>query len=91
MPAYRRPAAPTRASTADSDAAELVDRRFFPQHVSAMPEIEPIRAASLEQQVRALLSGEELAEWDRAAAAAKAEGSFFISQPHHCAVGVKPG
>ena len=56
-----------------------------------MPEIEPIRAASLEQQVRALLSGEELAEWDRAAAAAKAEGSFFISQPHHCAVGVKPG
>ena len=72
-------------------AAGLVDRRFFPQHVSAMPEIEPIRAASLEQQVRALLSGEELAEWDRAAAAAKAEGSFFISQPHHCAVGTKPG
>ena len=30
------------------------------------------------QQVRALLSGDELTEWDRAAAAAKAEGSFFI-------------
>ena len=55
-----------------------------------MPEIEPIRAGSLEQQVRALLSGDELTEWDRAAAAAKAEGSFFISQPLHCAVGTKP-
>jgi hypothetical protein len=28
--------------------------------------------------------------WDRADAAAKAEGSFFISQPLHCAVGTKP-
>ena len=72
-------------------AAGLVNLRFFPQHVAAMPEIEPIRAAGLEQQVRALLSAEELAEWDRAAAAAKAEGSFFIAQPHHCAVGTKPG
>ena len=72
-------------------AAGLVDLRFFPLHVSAMPEIEPIRAGGLEQQVRALLSGDELTEWDRAAAAAKAEGSFFISQPLHCAVGTKPG
>ena len=71
-------------------AAGLVNLRFFPQQVSAMPEIEPIRAASLEQQARALLSGDELAEWDRAAAAAKSEGSFFIAQPHHCAVGTKP-
>jgi hypothetical protein len=30
-------------------------------------------------------------EWDRASAAAKGEGSFFIAQPHHCAVGTKPG
>ncbi|MGD9617497.1 MAG: methyltransferase domain-containing protein [Alphaproteobacteria bacterium] len=71
-------------------AAGLVDLRFFPQHVSAIPEIEPIRVASFEQQARALLSGDELAEWDRAAAVAKAEGSFFIAQPHHCAVGTKP-
>jgi SAM-dependent methyltransferase len=72
-------------------AAGLIDLRFFPLHVSAMPEIEPIRAGGLEQQVRTLLSGDELTEWDRAAAAAKAEGSFFISQPLHCAVGTKPG
>jgi hypothetical protein len=71
-------------------AAGLVDLRFFPQHVSILPEIEPMRAAALEQQVRALLSTDELAEWDRAAAAAKVEGSFFIAQPHHCAVGTKP-
>ena len=53
-----------------------------------------MRADVLEQQVRARLSGDELAEWDGAAAAAKAEGSFFISfisQPLHCAVGTKPG
>ncbi len=72
-------------------AAGLVDLHFFLHHVSAVPEIEPIRAAFLEQQLRALLLGDELAEWDRAAAAAKAEGSFFIAQPHHCAVGTKPG
>jgi ubiquinone/menaquinone biosynthesis C-methylase UbiE len=71
-------------------AAGLVDLRFFPQHISAIPEIEPIRAAGLEQQVRALLSADELAEWDQAAAAAKAEGSFFIASPNHCAVGTKP-
>ena len=57
--------------------AGLIDLRFYPLHVSAMPEIEPIRAGGLEQQVRALLSGDELTEWERAAAAAKAEGSFF--------------
>jgi hypothetical protein len=72
-------------------AAGLIDLRFFPQHASAMPDIEPIRAASLEQQARALLSGDELAEWDRVAVAAKAEGSFFIAMPLHCAVGMKPG
>jgi len=72
-------------------AAGLMDLHFFPQHVSAMPDIEPIRAASLEQQARALLSGDELAVWDRAAATAKAEGSFFIAAPHHCAIGTKPG
>jgi hypothetical protein len=55
-----------------------------------MPEIEPIRAAGLEQQVRALLSAKELAEWDRAAGAAKAEGSFFIASPLRCAVGTTP-
>ena len=68
-------------------AAGLVDLRFFPLHVSAMPGIEPNRAGGFEQQVRALLSGDEPTQWDRAAVAAKAEGSFFISQPLHCAVG----
>ena len=71
-------------------AAGLVDLRFFPLHVSAAPEIEPMRADVLEQQVRALLSEDELTEWDRAVAAAKLDGSFFIAQPHHCAVGTKP-
>jgi SAM-dependent methyltransferase len=71
-------------------AAGLVDLRLFPQYVSTMPEIEPIRAGGFEQQVRALLVGDELTEWDRAVAAAKLDGSFFIAQPHHCAVGTKP-
>lgn len=46
-----------------------------------------MRADVLEQRARTLLSGDELTEWDRAADAAKAERSFFIAQPLHCAAG----
>jgi hypothetical protein len=29
-------------------------------------------------------------EWKAAVAQAEADGTFFISTPHHCAVGIKP-
>ena len=36
------------------------------------------------------LTATEKAEWQQAVAAAKADGTFFIASPFHCAVGTKP-
>jgi SAM-dependent methyltransferase len=44
-----------------------------------------------EAQVLGVLSSEEAEEWREAAAQTKAEGTFFIAMPLHCAVGTKPG
>jgi hypothetical protein len=38
----------------------------------------------------ASLTEEESAEWEAAVVQAEADGTFFISTPHHCAVGIKP-
>ncbi len=35
------------------------------------------------------LSQEEVQEWQTARAQAEAEGTFFMTWPHHCAVGTK--
>jgi hypothetical protein len=35
------------------------------------------------------LSQEEVQEWHTARAQAEAEGTFFMTWPHHCAVGTK--
>jgi hypothetical protein len=48
------------------------------------------RLAGFEQQLLATLSAEEAQEWRSAVAQAKAEGTFFIAMPLHCAVGTKP-
>jgi len=71
------------------EAAGLTDLRFFPQLVAVAPTIEPVRLASMEQQILATLTAEEAAEWREAAALAKADGTFFIASPHYCAVGTK--
>jgi hypothetical protein len=42
-----------------------------------------------QQQILAMLTAEEVAEWRFAAARAEAEGTFFIATGHHCAVGTK--
>jgi hypothetical protein len=52
--------------------------------------IEPARLAAFESQILASLTVEETAEWQAAAAAAKADGTFFIASPFHCAIGTKP-
>ena len=72
-------------------AAGLTDTKFFPQLVAITPAIEPVRLAGLEPLFLAALSPEEAAEWRAAAASARADGTFFIATPHHCAVGTKPG
>jgi SAM-dependent methyltransferase len=43
-----------------------------------------------EAQALGALSFEEAEEWRRAAASAKADGTFFIAAPFHCAVGTVP-
>jgi hypothetical protein len=70
-------------------AAGLTDLVFSPQLAAVTPEIEPARLAGLEQQILTTLNPEETAEWQRAAAAAKADSTFFIASPLHCAVGTK--
>ena len=64
----------------------LVLLRLFPQLIVREPE----QAARLEMGIIAGIDPEETAEWQRAAAAAKAEATFFIAQPHHCDIGTKP-
>jgi hypothetical protein len=44
----------------------------------------------LQERIAALLNVNELAEWRDAVARARSEGTFFIAEPFHCAVGIKP-
>jgi hypothetical protein len=71
-------------------AAGLTNLTFLPQLVAVTPGIEPARLAAFESQVVAGLTAEETVEWHAGAAAAKADGTFFIASPFHCAVGTKP-
>ena len=41
-------------------------------------------------RIQGTLSVEERNEWNTAMAQAEAEGTLFIAQPFHCAVGTKP-
>lgn len=68
-------------------AAGLTNLNVFPQFQTVTP-AEP-RLAGFEQQLLATLTAEEAQEWRSAVAQAKAEGTFFIAMPLHCAVGTK--
>lgn len=70
-------------------ALGLTGLKCFPQLVSVVPGSE--RIERYEQQILAALTSEEAERWHQAVAAAKAEGTFFIAQAYHCAVGTKPG
>jgi SAM-dependent methyltransferase len=71
-------------------AAGLTNLTFLPQLVAVTPDIEPGRLGAFEAQIVAGLTTEEKAEWRVATATAKADGTFFIASPLHCAVGTKP-
>jgi len=45
----------------------------------------------LQERIASLLEGEELAEWIVAVQRAKSNSTFFISEPFHCAVGIRRG
>jgi SAM-dependent methyltransferase len=72
-------------------AAGLTGCTFFPQLVAVTAENEPVRLASFETQILAGLNPQEATEWREASIAGKADGTFFIASPFHCAVGTKPG
>jgi ubiquinone/menaquinone biosynthesis C-methylase UbiE len=82
----------TEAGCADASlyrrmiAAGLNDVAMLPQWASHK---EGERLAYLHDRIIGLLKPDELTEWRAACNQAKAEGTFFISEPFHCAVGMK--
>lgn len=67
--------------------AGLLQVAMFPQWASyAQGE----RLQYVRDRIVATLSPEEAREWRNAMARAQSEGTFFISEPFHCAVGTKP-
>src|SRR5215472_12688633 len=70
-------------------ALGLTGLKCFPQLVPVVPGSE--RIERYQQQILAALTPAETATWHEAVAAAERDGTFFIAQPHHCAVATKPG
>src|SRR5262249_44130631 len=70
-------------------ALGLTGLKCFPQLVSVVPGSE--RIDRYQQQILAALTPAEAESWHRAVAAAVSDGTFFIAQAYHCAVGIKPG
>jgi ubiquinone/menaquinone biosynthesis C-methylase UbiE len=70
-------------------AAGLTELKCFPQLVAITP-AEISRFTLSQQQILAILTAEEAAEWRSATTRAEAEGTFFIATGHHCAIGTKP-
>ena len=70
-------------------AIGLTGLKCFPQLVSVVPGSE--RIERYQQQILAALSPAETAAFQEAVASAQADGTFFIAQAYHCAVGTKPG
>jgi hypothetical protein len=69
-------------------ALGLTGLKCFPQLVSVFPGSP--RLERYKQQVLAALTPSEAETWQRGVAAAERDGTFFIAQPYHCAVGTKP-
>jgi ubiquinone/menaquinone biosynthesis C-methylase UbiE len=69
-------------------ALGLTGLKCFPQLVSVVPGSE--RIERYQQQILAALTPAEAETWHQAVVAAEADGTFFIAQAYHCAVGTKP-
>jgi SAM-dependent methyltransferase len=70
-------------------AAGLTRVTYFPQFVVLGPD-EVSRITIIKQRILGTLTADEAVEWQSAVAQAKADGTFFIASPHHCAVGIRP-
>jgi SAM-dependent methyltransferase len=70
-------------------ALGLTGLKCFPQLVSVVPGSE--RIERYQQQILAALTPAEADVFQHAVAQAERDGTFFIAQAYHCAVGTKPG
>ena len=70
-------------------ALGLTGLKCFPQLVSVMPGSE--RIERYQQQILAILTPSETEAFRQAVTVAERDGTFFIAQAYHCAVGTKPG
>jgi 2-polyprenyl-3-methyl-5-hydroxy-6-metoxy-1,4-benzoquinol methylase len=69
--------------------AGLTQVQMFPQ-LPAFDGSEPIMLQFMQGSLLARLTQEEGQQWQFARTQAEAEGTFFMTWPHHCAVGTKP-
>jgi len=70
-------------------ALGLTGLKCFPQLVSVVPGSE--RIERYQQQILAILTPAETEAFRQAVTVAERDGTFFIAQAYHCAVGTKPG
>jgi len=69
--------------------AGLTQVKMFP-HLPAFDGSAPYMLQFMQNSILGKLSEEEARQWQSARAQAEAEGTFFMTWPHHCAVGTKP-
>jgi SAM-dependent methyltransferase len=69
--------------------AGLMDVQMFPQFASS-DQAETAQAQFAHGAILGALTAEETQEWHAGMAQAVADGTYFIAQPFHCAVGTKP-
>ena len=69
--------------------AGLTDVKMFPQ-LPAFDASDPYMLQFMQNGIVGKLTPEEARQWESARAQAAAEGTFFMTWPHHCAVGTKP-
>jgi ubiquinone/menaquinone biosynthesis C-methylase UbiE len=69
--------------------AGLTQVKMFPQ-LPAFDGSDPYMLQFMQNGLLGKLTQEEARQWQSARAQAEAEGTFFMTWPHHCAVGTKP-
>jgi ubiquinone/menaquinone biosynthesis C-methylase UbiE len=69
--------------------AGLTQVKMFPQ-LPAFDSSDPYMLQFMQNSLLAKLTQDEARQWHSARAQAEAEGTFFMTWPHHCAVGTKP-
>lgn len=67
--------------------AGLTQVKMFPE---LAPHTDRVRLQFMEGDIFPVLTPEEMEEWRDAVVEGEAQGTFFIAEPYHCAVGTKP-